>query len=411
MTASHSHGDPTDPGFRTPRRLGAIIAWALAPFLVLIAIGAVRYWPDGSPAQPLEVPDLVRGTVVALSACEEPADPTADPDQPDLSGQACAIATLREDEGPDTGDEVEASVTLGPNTPDLAAGTSVLLAPLDDPEQAYALADVDRTAPLLGLSALFATAVVLLARWKGVLALVGLAASILILAVFVLPSLLAGNPPVAVAAVGAGAIAVVSTGLAHGFSARTGVALIGTLVALVITTLLGDLATRALNFTGVASEDAAYLSGVSGGTLDLRGLLLAGLVIGALGVLDDVTVTQSATVWEVFGAHRAISLRALWRSGMRVGKDHVAAVVNTLVLAYVGAALPLFLLITMSTAPAVQSLSNEVIAAEVVRSMVGGLGIVASVPITTGLAAMLLVSSRERAGSGPQSTDPGHSPA
>jgi uncharacterized membrane protein len=228
-------------------------------------------------------------------------------------------------------------------------------------------------------------------------ALIGLVASLMILGVYVLPALLEGRPPVVIAAIGAGAIAIVSMGLAHGFNVRTGVALIGTLIALIITTLLGGLFTEVMNFTGVATDDAAYLNAVSGGVLDLRGLLLAGLVIGALGVLDDVTVTQAATVWEVYGADERVSLRSLWAAGMRVGRDHVAAVVNTLVLAYVGAALPLFLLITLSDAPMLQSINSETIAAEVVRSMVGGLGIIAAVPITTGLAAALLVDSRRRA--------------
>lgn len=376
----HDHGE----SFRTPRRVERVVAWVLAPLTALVILGAVWYWPSGSSIPTIAVGEFVSGTVQGLEPC------------PDDSTGSCAVATIRVDEGTDTGMLVEVNVTLGPSTPDLSPGTKVFLVPLPDTDPPYALADVDRTTPLLVLSAMFAVAVVLLARWKGLLALVGLAASILILAVFVLPSLLEGNPPVVVAAVGAGAIAIVSMGLAHGFSVRTGVALIGTLAALLLTTVLGQVATQAMEFTGIASEDAAYLQGISDGSIDLRGLLLAGLVIGALGVLDDVTVTQAASVWEVFGADQRISLRSLYAAGMRVGKDHVAAVVNTLVLAYVGASLPLFLLVTLSDAPLLQSVNNEVIAAEIVRSVVGGLGIVAAVPITTWLAALLLVDSRSR---------------
>ena len=382
MGSGHGHDDGT--GFQAPAGLTRLVALVLAPLVVLTVLGVISFWPSASSLPTIEVGDFVRGTVTAIEPCDN-----ADP--------GCAVATATVDEGPDKGDTVSITLTLGSASPDIAAGTRVYLQPLPEgSDPAYALADVNRTVPLLALSAVFALAVVLLARWKGVSALVGLIASLLILAVFVLPALLEGSSPVAVAALGSSAIALVSMGLAHGFNVRTGVALIGTLIALLITTLLGWLFTEAMNFTGVATEDAAYLQAVAGGTLDLRGLLLAGLVIGAMGVLDDVTVTQAATVWEVYGADERVPLRELWAAGMRVGRDHVAAVVNTLVLAYAGASLPLFLLISLSDAPLLQSINNEAVAAEVVRSMVGGLGIIAAVPVTTALAAALLVDNRRR---------------
>ncbi len=383
MGAGHSHN--SSHGFEAPQGITRIVAIVLVPLVALTIAGMIVYWPDRSDLPTIEVGDFVRGTVETLEPCDN-ADPT------------CAVATVRIDEGEDAGETVAINLTVGPTSPDLDPGTGVYLQPLPEATsgQAYALADVNRTVPLFALSALFALAVIVLARWKGVSALVGLAASMLILGVFVLPALIEGSSPVAVAAIGSGAIAVVSMGLAHGFNVRTGVALIGTLIALVITTLLGSLFTNLMNFTGIATDDAAYLYAISGNVLDLRGLLLAGLVIGALGVLDDVTVTQAATVWEVYGADQRVSLRSLWAAGMRVGRDHVAAVVNTLVLAYVGAALPLFLLISISDAPMLQSINSETIAAEIVRSMVGGLGIIAAVPITTALAAALLVDNRRR---------------
>lgn len=381
MGSSHGHSAT----FEAPTGVQRIVWLVLGPLMVLTVIGIGLLWPSGTDQPVIAVGTFVNGTVQSVEPCGN-GDPT------------CAVATVSVDEGPDTGETFEINLTLGPTLPGLEAGTSVYLQAVPDASsgQTYALADVDRSTPLLVLAGLFAVAVVLMARWKGVAALVGLLASLAILAVFVLPSLLAGNPPVLVAAAGAAAIAIVSMGLAHGFHVRTGVALIGTLVALVITTVLGWVFTAAMQFTGVATEDAAYLQAVSGGVLDLRGLLLAGLVIGALGVLDDITVTQAAAVWEVYGADRSISFKDLWASGMRVGRDHVAAVVNTLVLAYVGASLPLFLLITISDAPLLQSLNNELVAAEIVRSLVGGLGVVAAVPLTTALAAWLLVDSRRR---------------
>jgi uncharacterized membrane protein len=385
MGAGHSHDHGRGGGFEAPQGLRRIVIYTLAPLVALTIIGIVLTWPDRSALPVIEVGDFVRGTVESVEGCGN-------------DDETCAVATIRVDEGPDEGSTVTLNLTIGLTSPALEPGTRVYLQPLPEgSDPAYALADVDRTVPLLVLSLLFAAAVVVLARWKGVNALIGLAASLLILGIYVLPALLEGQSPVLIASIGAAAIAIMSMGLAHGFNVRTGVALIGTLIALIITTLLGALFTEAMNFTGVATDDAAYLNVVSGGVLDLRGLLLAGLVIGALGVLDDVTVTQAATVWEVYGADERVSLRSLWAAGMRVGRDHVAAVVNTLVLAYAGAALPLFLLLTLSDAPMLQSINSETIAAEVVRSMVGGLGIIAAVPITTGLAAALLVDSRRRA--------------
>jgi uncharacterized membrane protein len=386
MGSDHSHSSQAT--FDAPKGVERIVLLVLVPLVVLTIAGMALLWPSGQDQPVIAVGDFVTGTVQDVQPCAN-----GDP--------ACAVATVSVDEGPDSGDTFEINLTIGASTPQLEPGTPVYLQPVPaiagQTGPTYALADVDRRQPLFVLSALFAAAVVLLARWKGVTALLGLGASLLILAYFVLPSLLEGNPPVLVASVGAGAIAIVSMTLAHGFHVRTGIALIGTLFALLLTTALGWAFTEAMSFTGVATEDSAYLNAVAGGTLDLRGLLLAGLVIGALGVLDDITVTQAASVWEVYGADRRTPFKGLWSSGMRVGRDHVAAVVNTLVLAYVGASLPLFLLLTLSDAPLLQSLNNEIIAAELVRSMVGSLGIIAAVPLTTALAAWLLVDGRRRA--------------
>lgn len=385
MGSGHSHGHEST--FEAPRGAVRIVVLVLAPLLLLTVIGLIVLWPSGEDQPVIEVGTFLDGRVIELTACDN-----GDPN--------CAVATVEVTEGPTAGTTSTINVSLGPATPDLDPGTRVLLQaiPNGSADQPYALVDVDRSRPLLVLTLLFAAAVVVMARWKGVTALLGLIASLLILSVFVLPSLLAGNPPFAVAAVGAGAIAILAMGLAHGFNVQTGVALIGTLFALVLTTLLGWIFTQAMSFTGVGDDDAAFLTAVVGdGTLDLRGLLLAGLVIGALGVLDDITITQAASVWEVFGADENSSFRDLWDAGMRVGRSHVAAVTNTLVLAYAGAALPLFLLITLSDSPLLQSLNNEVIAAEIVRALVGGLGIIAAVPATTALAAWLLVDTRRRA--------------
>lgn len=380
---SHTHGTSTTA---VPPDVRRIVIYTLTPLILLTVAGMIALWPSGDgPA--LERGAFTEGTVITNGEC------------PPVEGipPGCFTATITVDEGPDAGSTVTINITEGPATPDMSPGTRVYLLEVPDapPGYEYSLVDVNRSRPLMLLAAITAAAVVLLAGWKGVSAIVGLLSSLAILALFVLPTLVEGSDPVTVAAVGAAAIAIVSMGFAHGVRVLTGVALIGTLIALTLTTLIGWLFTQLLDFTGLATEDAAYLGAVAE-QIDMRGLLLAGLVIGALGVLDDVTITQASAVWEVYGADRTLGFRRLLASGMRVGRDHVAAVVNTLVLAYVGASLPLFLLLTMSDTPILQSLSNEAIAAEILRSLVGSLGIIAAVPITTALAAVALVAARSR---------------
>ncbi|HJU96383.1 MAG TPA: YibE/F family protein, partial [Jiangellaceae bacterium] len=172
------------------------------------------------------------------------------------------------------------------------------------------------------------------------------------------------------------------------------VALLGTLLSLTLTGVLGLVFTTAGRFTGLADEASVYLGAV-GASIDIRGLLLAGLVIGALGVLDDVTVTQTAAVWELADADPEASRRALFAAGLRIGRQHVSATVNTLVLAYAGASLPVLLLFAVSGQGPLDTVTNELIAQEVVRALVGGLGIVAAVPLTTLIAALAV---RERPG-------------
>lgn len=356
-----------------------VVAAILVPLFLLTIAGLIWLWPRGdTPSAPSGA--YVAGEVTGAKACDTQAEP------------GCQSVVIRVAEGPSEGREVRTDISLGKSAPAIEVGTGVWLMETPGQPGQLSFADVRRDRPLMILAVLFAVAVVILSRWKGVAALAGLASSLIILGVFVLPALTQGGPPLAIAAVGASAIAMVSMGFAHGFHVRTAVALIGTVIALLLTAVLGSIFTAAAAFTGVGSEDAFFLNNQSI-TVDLRGLFLAGLVIGALGVLDDVTVTQASAVWEVRRANPSASWRQLFSAGMRVGKDHVAATVNTLVLAYVGASLPLFLLLTLSDASLGQSLNAEMLAQEVVRSLVGGLGIIAAVPITTALMSLVFRDS------------------
>jgi len=180
--------------------------------------------------------------------------------------------------------------------------------------------------------------------------------------------------------------------LTHGFSARTSVAVLGTLLALAVIGGLGTLFAALASLTGLDDQTANLIASLGTG-VDARGLLLAGVVIGALGVLDDVTVTQTSAVWELRRANPGLGAPALFGAAMRIGRDHVASAVNTLVLAYAGASLPLMLLFSLSGRDLGDVLTSQDVATEIVRTLVGSIGLVASVPITTGLAAV--VASRE----------------
>jgi len=224
--------------------------------------------------------------------------------------------------------------------------------------------------------------------------------SFAILLLFVIPAILDGKPPLLVAVVGSAAIMFAVLYLTHGFNAHTSVAVAGTLASLVLTGLLGAGFTAALHLTGVAGDEDAFLAATRG-NIDMRGLLLAGIVIGALGVLDDVTVTQAAAVSELAAAGET----DLYRAASRIGRAHVASAVNTLVLAYAGASLPLILLLATDGRPVGEVLTGELLAQEVLRSAVGTIGLVASVPITTGLAVLVAKSAKNRS-AGPRSSRP-----
>lgn len=292
--------------------------------------------------------------------------------------------------GPHEGETRQISLPDDPSTPDLERDDKVVLAyersaPSGDE---YRLLDRQRKAPLVWLALIFAIAVVSLGRLRGLAALLGLAASVFILLAFLLPAILSGRSPVMVAIVGSSCIAFVALYLAHGFNYMTTTALLGTLVSLALTAVLAQIFVGLAQLSGFASDEATLLN-LESGTIDIGGLVLAGVVIGALGALDDVTVTQASAVWELRAANPAWGVGELFRSGLRIGRDHVASTVNTLLLAYAGASLPLLLFFITSNQSLASAANQEVVATEIVRTLVGSIGLVASVPVTTWLAARI----------------------
>ncbi|HUG65169.1 MAG TPA: YibE/F family protein [Gaiellaceae bacterium] len=238
------------------------------------------------------------------------------------------------------------------------------------------------------LFVVFAALVLVLSRWQGLRSLVGVLGSLVVIVYFVVPAILDGGSPVGVALVGALLVMFLTIPLTHGVGPKTLAACLGTASALGLTLLVADLATSSARLTGLGSEEGAYLR-VAATDVSLSGLLVAGMVIAALGVLDDLTVSQSSTVFALKAANPALTTRELFSRGLVVGRDHVAATVNTLVLAYAGASLPILLIFSLGGWSFRGAVTSEVVAAELVATMVGSIGLVAAVPVTTGLAAFL----------------------
>ena len=266
---------------------------------------------------------------------------------------------------------------------------------LADGTASFSFYDYQRATPMWILAIVFIGAVIVLGRWRGFGAIAGLVASLAVIVKFLLPSILDGNSPVMVAIVAASLIAFIALYLAHGITLPTSVALLGTFASLAVTAVLSLLFVSWSNLTGLSDESALYLTSL-GVNVDLQGIVLAGFVIGALGVLDDVTVTQVAAVAELHAAQPDLGPGRLYRSAVTIGRDHISATVNTLFLAYAGAALPLLLLFTQTNQSVGSLAGREVIATEIIRSLVGSIGLVSAVPITTWLAVKAVQSNPTR---------------
>lgn len=379
---SHSHDEPPQVSARTQRRLFLTVI----PFLIGTVIGLIVLWPSGSG---VDLPGAVGPEARQFVGVVTGVDSAPCADVPGQEGFTCALVDVRLEEGPDEGSSITLDMAGSPGGRQAERGDRVIVALTteDVPGQEYFFVDYERRSALVVLAVLFAIVVVALSRWRGLMALLGLGISLALLIVFVLPAILAGSSPLAVAIVGGAAIMFVTLYLAHGFNARTTTAVLGTLISLTLTGVLALAFVEAARFTGFASEEASFLQ-ISAQQVNLQGLLLGGIIIGTLGVLDDVTVTQASAVWELRIANPRYTSWELYTSALRIGRDHIASTVNTLVLAYAGASLPLLVLFTLANRSLGDVITSELVAEEVVRTLVGSVGLVASVPITTGLAAV-----------------------
>ncbi len=365
----------------------------LIPAGALTLLGLILLWPGKVAAEPWIGPPHHTGEVVSVTQRQCTPEETS----PDTAAHVCGEVAVRLSDGPDAGQTVNTPLPFGAGAPMVKPGDEVILVYGDSfggPVGAdYEIIDHERGTQIWLLIAIFALTIIAFGRWRGVTALAGLGVTFLVLLAFIVPAILQGESPLLVAIVGSAAIMLVVLYLTHGFSTPTSMAVLGTLASLALTGALAAVTTAGLHLTGIADEQASFLSMQYSG-VNMLGLLLAGIIIGALGVLDDVTVTQSYTVAELARANPAMGFTELYRAASRVGRAHITSVINTIVLAYAGASLPLLLLLSagpgQSNGGWLQMIKSEQLAQEIVRSAVGTIGLIAAVPITTALAALAL---------------------
>jgi len=357
-----------DLATRTRLRLRIVVGVLIG----LTVVGMIALWPsaDELPARAEPPPPFVDGTVQEVERYESAPDVIT-------GSRESAIITVEVTSGPDRGRIITVDQQLE-GLPPIEPGARVRLFPaggLDGEATEYYIGDFQRGGALWLLLAVFVGMVLAVSRWYGARALLGLAISLLIIVQFVVPAILAGRNPSMVALVGALAVMLVTLYLAHGVSIQTTSAVVGTAIALGATIVLGTWFIDRTALTGFASDEAAFAR-FTVETLDLRGL-----------VLDDVTVSQASTVFTLHDTDPSLSVRQVVSSAMRVGRDHIAATVNTLFLAYAGASLALLILFSTSGQPLEEILTSEVVAEELVKTLVGSLGLILAVPTTTILAA------------------------
>lgn len=379
---------------------GRRVAALLGVLGIGTAVALIALWPHGS-SQP-------RGTTIISSGVIEPATvlDVVRADCPVEAKPGCVRAGIRLDAGPRKGqssylmlpgDEAAPRLSPGdairvaPNSESIGGGSGELIAPSDPSQAPYGFVDFRRGSSLLWLALAFAVLVVVLGRRVGGMSLLGAALGLVLVTTFVAPAILQGSSPFGVALVGAFAAMFLAIVPLYGLSAKSLAALLGTAISLVVIAVLAVVAVHAAHITGTASEEATFVQSLGGGHLSLQGLVIAGVLIGALGVLNDVTVSQASTVLALRAADPLQSARRLYRAAMEVGRDHLAATVNTLVFAYAGAALPLLLVFSSQGITFSDAVGRETVATEIVAAIVGSIGLICAVPLTTLAATALAV--------------------
>ncbi|MFI9405236.1 YibE/F family protein [Nocardia sp. NPDC052316] len=395
----HDHSGPIAIGDTAAR----VVVGLLTVIGAIVLLGTVMLWPD---KQHIDIPlpmqnagggavQTEAGTVVMQDV--GPCGSTSigkvfvdKPEPPRTNAYTCQRSLITIESGPHQGNKTLFEIPPGPGQPDLRAGDEIRLVRQTDPSGTpmYSFEDYARGLPLTLIFVVFVVVIVVVARWRGLRALLGLVFAFAVLVMFMLPALLDGKPAIPVALVAGSLILYAVLYLAHGVNLRTSSALLGTLTSMVVAAVLSWVAIKITHLTGLSEEQntnvATYLEHVS-----ITGLLLAGFIIGSLGVLNDVTITQASAAFELAAIDESASRREVFTAAMRVGRDHIASTVYTLVLAYAGGALPLLLLFSVAGRSIRDVLTGDAVAIEIARSSVGGIALALSVPLTTGIAVML----------------------
>ncbi len=252
-------------------------------------------------------------------------------------------------------------------------------------------ADFVRVNYILWLAGLFAAAIILISKWKGVRSLISMVFSLIVIIGYIIPHILAGGDPLRVSIIGSVILLGVTLYLTYGWNLKTHASVLSMMVVLFLTGILAWVAVSLTRLTGTGDENSLFLIQMLNSQINLRGLLLGGMIIGALGVLDDLVTTQSSAVFELHHANETLGFQGLYRSAMRIGQDHVAATVNTLVLAYAGASLPMLLMFSLGRGNYGYLVNFSFVAEEIVRTLVGSLGLIAAVPVTTAIAIWMVL--------------------
>jgi uncharacterized membrane protein len=381
----------------------------LVPLAVLTVLAMVLMWPTGnrgdlkfsSPYAAAPGVSFHTGKVQRVSTQDCPSSAPAV--AAGATAQKCLVAYTVPDSG-GTAVPVEITPEIA-KSHGVSAGEQVRyldLSKVIEPNAgaAYMFVDFVRTVPILLFAALYAVVVIAVARWRGLRAIIGLVGAYAVLSSFILPALLEGRPVLPVALAGSAAIMFGVLYFAHGFSARTSTALLGTLCGLAITAALASWSTAAAFLTGTGDENTYQLINVSD-KLSISGVITCGIIISGLGVLNDVTVTQSSAVWELYELAPNTSGRKLFSSAMRIGRDHIASTVYTIAFAYAGAALPVLIMATLYDRPLLDALTSNQLAQEVIRTLAGSIGLVLAVPLTTLLAVLVVKSTSKKPDNGP----------
>ncbi len=361
------------------RRTRLVALALMAPLALVTVLALVWLWPPQLPRTDSGYAGRdLDGRIVSLQTQDCPEENAG-------AVNGCGTATVRLGDG----SSLVAELLMGPGAPVVHEGDDVVLMSSQYPVAGeVTIVDHQRENGLWLLAIAFSLALIAFGRWRGLTALVGLAVTFVVLLFFIVPAILAGESPLLIAIVGSAAIMLTVLYATHGVALSTTVAVIGTLASFTLTGVLATLAVTGLHLTGV-TDDAA-LTVETTHHIDMAGLLMAGIIIGSLGILDDITVTQAVTVGELAQANPQYGPARLYRAASRVGRSHIASVVNTIVLAYAGASLPLLILTVAYHSSLNQVMTSQFVAQEIVRSVVATLGLIAAVPITTGIAAVVL---------------------